>query len=110
MFNDDVPLLEQLEFTAIEFFPMDHPMYAFATGDPGEQSLFRLPNGLHISIVRHRLSYGGDRGQYEIMVLGRDATGSGMGVTGVTDQDGIIGYLEPRAVTDALVQLAGANL
>ena len=106
---EDVPLLTELDFAAIEFFPMDHPMYAFATGDPGEQSLFRLANGMHISIVRHRLSYGGDRGQYEIMVLGTDASGSGTEVVGVTDEDGIVGYLEPRAVTDCLAKLAGAN-
>lgn len=105
----DVPQLAALEFAAIEFFPMDHPMYAFDTGDPGEQSLFRLANGLHISIVRHRLSYGGDRGQYEIMVLGTDSAGMGEAITGITDDDGIVGYLEPRAVTECLVQLAGVN-
>lgn len=106
---DTVELLEQLEFSAIRFVSMDHPMYAFETGDPGEQSLFRLANGLCISIVRHRLSYGGDRGLYEIMVLSSPEALEGTELPGITDQDGIIGNLEPRDVTDVLTKIAGAK-
>lgn len=105
----DAPLLKDLNFAAIEFQPMDHPMYHFEGGDPGEQSLFRLSNGLYISIVRHNMSYGGDRGQYEIMTMNASDT-VGVEVKGITDSDGIIGYLEPRDVTDVLVKLSGVSL
>ena len=105
----EVALLKDLSFGAIEFVPMDHPMYAFEHGDPGEQSLFRLANGLHISIVRHNLSYGGDRGQYEIMILDSATDAQGREIKGITDTDGTIGFLEPRAVSDVLVKIAGVS-
>lgn len=108
-FLGDVPLLERLDFWAIEFSPMDHEMYQFETGDPGEQALFRLANGLYVSIVRHRLSYGGDRGQYELMTL-TDRDPNGVEVAGITNSDGIVGHLEPRDVTDMLIKLAGVKL
>lgn len=106
----DAPLLKDLNFAAIEFVPMDHPMYYFEGGDQGEQSLFRLSNGLYISIVRHKMSYGGDRGQYEIMTMTAESDTTGVEVKGITDSDGIIGYLEPRDVTDVLVKLSGVSL
>lgn len=109
MIDIDAPLLKDLNFAAIEFVPMDHEMYWFESGDQGEQSLFRLPNGLYISIVRHRLSFGGDRGQYEIMTMTASST-EGVEVKGITDSDGVLGNLEPRAVTDALIKLSGVSL
>jgi len=102
------PLLSSFEFKDIEFAPMDHEMYWFDTGDEGEQALYRLPNGVYVSIVRHRFSYGGDRGQYEIMTF-TDTSPNGVAVEGITDGDGIIGFLEPRDVGLKLKQLAGAT-
>jgi len=102
------PLLEVLDFNAIPFVPMDHEMYFFEHGDQGDQAVFRLANGLYISIVRHRLSYGGDRGQFEIMVFD-ELNSDGREVKGITDSDGILGYLEPRDVTETLIKLAGAT-
>lgn len=104
----DAPLLKELNFFAIEFAPMDFELYHFDHGDPGEQALFKLPNDLHISVVRHKLSYGGDRGLYEVMVL-NTSTGEGREIPGITDSDGIVGNLEPRDVTDMLIKLAGTN-
>ena len=105
----DAPLLTRLEFGAIEFVPMDHEMYWFDSGDRGEQALFRLANGVLVSIVRHRLSYGGDRGQYEIMTL-TDSEPHGRCIPGCTDEQGIAGHLEPRDVTQLLTKLAGVNI
>jgi hypothetical protein len=102
----DAPLLENLDFSAISFVPMDHEFYWFEHGDPGEQAVFRLHNDLLISLVRHRLSMGGDRGQYEAMVF-TETQPEGAEVKGITDSDGIVGYLEPRDVTELLIKLAG---
>jgi hypothetical protein len=103
----EAPLLEALDFNAVPFTDMDHEMYHFESGDPGDQAVVRLANGMYLSIVRHRLSYGGDRGQFEIMVFD-EMNPDGLAVPGITDEDGIIGYLEPRDVTDTLIKLAGA--
>ena len=102
------PTLTEFDFAKLEFSPMDHEMYWFDTGDQGEQAVYKLPNGYLVSIVRHRYSYGGDRGQYEIMVF-TDSHTEGVAVPGITNSDGIIGNLEPRDVGLQLARLAGVN-
>ena len=103
------PMLTSFEFKDLEFSPMDHEMYWFDSGDQGEQAVYRLTNSIYVSIVRHRYSYGGERGQYEIMTFS-DSNPNGVEVLGITDADGIVGNLEPRDVGSVLEKLAGATL
>jgi len=103
------PLLTSFEFKDIEFAPMDHEMYWFDSGDTGEQAVYRLANNMYVSIVRHRYSYGGDRGLYEIMTFS-DSNPNGVAIKDITDDDGIVGFLEPRDVKSVLERIAGATL
>jgi len=59
-------------------------------------------NGFGASIVKHKYSYGGDRGLYEIAVLD-DIEGAPIYYTSVTDD--VIGYLRPEDVTGVMEKI-----
>lgn len=62
----------------------------------------RFPNGYGASIIRHRGSYGGGDGLFEVGVLGQDGTLTY--ATPITDD--VIGYLTPQDVADLLARIA----
>jgi hypothetical protein len=61
----------------------------------------QFENGYGASIVKHKYSYGGDKGLYEIAVL--DSGGEITYATSVTDD--VIGYLKPEDVTDVIEKI-----
>jgi hypothetical protein len=58
-------------------------------------------NGFGASVVKHKYSYGGDKGLYEIAVL--DSGGEITYTTPITDD--VIGYLRPEDVTDVIEKI-----
>jgi hypothetical protein len=69
--------------------------------DMGIQCRIQFENGYGASIVKHKYSYGGDKGLYEIAVL--DSDGEITYTTSVTDD--VIGYLRPEDVTDVIEKI-----
>lgn len=70
----------------------------FIETDPfmgGIMTRMMFPNGYGVSVVKHRFSYGGDRGLYEIAVL--DSDGNICYETEITNN--VIGYLTEDDVT-----------
>ena len=61
----------------------------------------QFENGYGASIVKHKYSYGGDKGLYEVAVL--DSGGEITYTTPITDD--VIGYLRPEDVTDVMVRV-----
>ncbi len=61
----------------------------------------QFENGYGASIVKHKYSYGGDKGLYEIAVL--DSSDEITYTTSVTDD--VIGYLRPEDVTDVIEKI-----
>ena len=61
----------------------------------------QFENGYGASIVKHKYSYGGDNGLYEIAVL--DSSNEITYTTSVTDN--VIGYLRPEDVTDVIEKI-----
>lgn len=58
-------------------------------------------NGYGASVVKHEHSYGGDKGLYELAVLGKD--GQITYDTQITND--VIGYLRPMDVTDVMEKI-----
>jgi hypothetical protein len=67
----------------------------------GVRSNTMFDNGYGISVVRHRYSYGGPSGLYEIAVLDKD--GEITYSTPITSD--VIGYLTPKEVTEIMVKV-----
>lgn len=67
----------------------------------GVRSNTMFDNGYGISVVRHRYSYGGPSGLYEIAVL--DSDGNLTYNTPITND--VIGYLTPKEVTEFMVKI-----
>lgn len=67
----------------------------------GVRSNTMFDNGYGISVVRHRYSYGGPSGLYEIAVLDKD--GEITYSTPITSD--VIGYLTPKEVTEIMVRI-----
>jgi len=65
----------------------------------GRQSKFKFANGYGASVIND--GYGGDRGLYELGVLGPDENLTYQ--TPITDD--VLGYLTPEGVADALDQI-----
>jgi hypothetical protein len=61
----------------------------------------RFANGYGASIIRHRGSYGGDDGLFEVAVLGQD--GELTFTTPITSD--VIGYLSPEEVREVLLRI-----
>ena len=61
----------------------------------------QFENGYGASIVKHKYSYGGDKGLYEVAVL--DSGGEITYTTPITDD--VIGYLRPEDVTDVIEKI-----
>ena len=81
------------EFKDLEF--KDLPDYR------GIQCRIQFENGYGASIVKHKYSYGGDKGLYEVAVL--DSGGEITYTTPITDD--VIGYLRPEDVTDVIEKI-----
>lgn len=82
-------------FKDIQFEMMDDGFF------DGVCSRTKFENGYGISVVRHRYSYGGPSGLYEIAVL--DSGGNLTYNTPVTND--VIGYLTPKEVTEIMVKI-----
>ena len=67
----------------------------------GVRSNTMFDNGYGISVVRHRYSYGGPSGLYEIAIL--DSDGNLTYNTPITND--VIGYLTPKEVTEFMVKI-----
>jgi hypothetical protein len=67
----------------------------------GTRSNTMFDNGYGISVVRHRYSYGGPSGLYEIAVL--DSDGNLTYNTPKTND--VIGYLTPKEVTEIMIKV-----
>jgi hypothetical protein len=70
-------------------------------GMGGVMSRIQFDNGYGASVVCTPYTYGGDKGLYEIAVLGSD--GHITYDTSVTND--VIGYLRPEDVTDVLAKI-----
>jgi len=79
------------EFKDLEFKP--HPL-----GD-GIQAVMHFEKGFGVSVVQTPYSYGGKMGLYELAVI--DSEGQVVYDTPVAD--GVVGYLRPEDVTDAML-------
>ena len=85
-----------MKFVELDFKPMEH------TG--GVQAIERFPNGYGVSIVKHRFSYGGPEGLYELAVL--KFTGEDWDLTYDTPvTDDVEGRLTPEEVETLLDQV-----
>ena len=82
------------QFNDLQF--KTHPIH----GD-GVISRITFDNGYGASVVKHEYSYGGDKGLYELAVLGKD--GQITYDTPITDD--VIGYLRPMDVTDVMEKI-----
>lgn len=70
----------------------------------GTQTLVFFSNGYGASVVRHRFSYGGDRGLFEIAVLAGNADNWNITYdTHITDD--VLGYLNDDDVKNTLQQI-----
>jgi hypothetical protein len=67
----------------------------------GVQFTFEFPNGYGASVIRHKFSYGGDRGLWEVAVL--DSVGNLCYTTPITDD--VLGYLSEEDVLSTLEQI-----
>ena len=67
----------------------------------GVISRITFDNGYGASVVKHEFSYGGDKGLYELAVLGKD--GELTYDTPITND--VIGYLREIDVTDVMVKI-----
>lgn len=67
----------------------------------GVHSNTMFDNGYGISVVRHRYSYGGPSGLYEIAVL--DSDDNLTYDTPITND--VIGYLTPKEVTEIMIKV-----
>jgi hypothetical protein len=66
----------------------------------GYQKFVEFSNGYSASIVSHNMSYGGDRGLFEIAILhNRDIVYD----TGITED--VIGFLDFQGVVDTLKKI-----
>jgi len=79
------------EFKDLEF--KSHPL-----GD-GIQAVMHFEKGFGVSVVQTPYSYGGKMGLYELAVI--DSEGQVVYDTPVAD--GVVGYLRPEDVTDAML-------
>lgn len=74
----------------------------------GEQKVYRFPNGYGASVVRHRHSYGGATGHWELAVIRFPGAASDefdlVYDTPITDD--VIGYLSDAHVAETLVLIA----
>ena len=68
----------------------------------GVQHKYKFPNGYGASVVSHPYSYGGDRGLWELAVLGLD--GHLTYDTPITND--VLGYLSEDEVNEALAKIA----
>ena len=73
-------------------------------GPCGIQAYVELGNGFDVSVVKHKFSYGGDKGLYEIGVF--DSQRVGVGVGAMCDPldwgDTVKGHLTPEGVEKEL--------
>ena len=71
-------------------------------GEDAIQAYVELPNGFDVSVVKHRFSYGGEKGLYEIGVF--DTQRKGVGVDAMCDPcdwgDTVKGWLNESDVED----------
>ena len=83
------------QFKDIVFKP--NPMGA----EYGIVSRTKFDNGYEVSVVKSQYSYGGDKGLYELAVLGKD--GHITYDTPITND--VIGYLREQDVTDVMEKI-----
>ena len=82
------------KFKDLEF--VSHPSHI-----EGVQSRITFENGYGASVVKSPYTYGGDKGLYELAVLGTD--GHITYDTPITSD--VIGYLRPEDVTDVMAKI-----
>jgi hypothetical protein len=63
---------------------------------------FAFNNGLNVSVIRHLGSYGGRRGKFEAQVFHPGPVFKGFHVKGLTQPDGIAGWLDDNDVNNLL--------
>jgi hypothetical protein len=94
LLNAYVKKLKMKGFKHLEFNP--HPNHM-----GGVQAVITFENGYGASVVKTPYTYGGDRGLYELAVLGKD--GHLTYNTPITDD--VIGFLKEEEVTKILEQI-----
>ena len=92
-------LIELLDLDFKTFNDLEFRQHGFYPN--GVQAKIKFDNGYGASIVRTPTTYGGDKGLYELAVLGKD--GRLNYDTPITFD--VIGYLTPKEVTDFLIQI-----
>ena len=70
----------------------------------GTQDIYRFDNDYGASVIRHRYSYGGNRGLYELAVIYFD--GDDWSITYNTPiTDDVLGWLRESDVTNTLLEI-----
>ena len=87
-----------MRFADIKFEKMEHI-------DGGIQGLVELENGFELSVVRHKFSYGSDKGLYEIGVF---LNGELVTPKGWDDQ--VKGWLDKDGVEQTIAELASHDV
>ncbi len=93
---EDPLKLKQKYFDTLSWENMDEEMY----GPNACRAWVELDNGFELSIVRHKHSYGGDKGLYEVGVFkdGQMTRPEGW-------YDEVKGWLDPIQVVDTVIEL-----
>jgi hypothetical protein len=89
--NFDILKFEDLKFNEHAWHPVD-----------GTQAIVKFTNGYGASVVKTATSYGGNRGLYELAVLGID--GHISYDTPITND--VLGYLNESDVSDVLLRIS----
>jgi hypothetical protein len=95
LFNDAVQQTEQVEVT----FYVHEPLFN------GERFEIHFGNGYGASVIRHRTSYGGTDGLWELMVLS-DHDGSWQADYDTRITDDVLGWLTEEDVINTLKEIA----
>jgi hypothetical protein len=75
-------------------------VHDFADGRKSEQYIKTFENGYKTSTIRHKNSYGGDQGLYEVGLL--DSNDNFVSVEHITGDDSVVGFLTVEEVKEIL--------
>jgi len=75
-------------------------------GEGAIQAYVELGNGFNVSVVRHRFSYGNEKGFYEVGVFDAQRTGMNAMCDPLDWGDAVKGWLDAEDVTEELKRLS----
>lgn len=94
-----------MKFIDIPFVPFeDFKMPPFTMC--GIKANIAFENGYKVSIIMTNMSYGGNKGLYEVMVTDQDD--NPVWLEGINNEDGVIGFLTPQQLESTLTAIEQA--